>query len=155
MDLFLLSAKNDLSDITPSANQAVIQLSEGQAYWYLGGEYVPFTGGYGTNIDDYIISVFINGVFVNERINLKSVSITDSLNEKVNTCSFKYSNLGLLSNDLEFGMSIVIFDYNLNKIFAGQILDFDKSEEGLATDEVEYSVSCNGWEKKLQTKKVA
>lgn len=155
MDLFLLSAKNDLSDITPNQNQAVIQLNTGQAYWYLNNKYVPFTGGYSQNIDDNIITVFINGINRNNLINLKSFSITDTINEKVNTCRFTYRNDGNLNNDLEFGMSIVVFDYNLNKIFAGQILDFDKQEEGDTTGYIEYSVSCSGWEKKLQTKKVA
>jgi hypothetical protein len=154
VNLFLLSAKNNLEILDTISNQAVIQLKTGQAWWYLSGEYVPFSGGYPVEIDN-VISVFINGILVNDKIDLKSFSITDSLNEKVNTCKFNYRNDGDLNNDLEFGMSIVVFDYNLEKIFAGQILDFDKQEEGDTTGYIEYSVSCSGWEKKLQTKKVA
>lgn len=155
MDLFLLSAKNDLSDITPVDNQAAINLSTGQAYWYLGGEYVPFTGGYSQDIDNYVVSVFIDGLFVNERVVADSLTITDSLNEKVNTCRFDYRNEANSSYNLAYGMSILVFDYNLEKIFAGQILDFDKEEESITSDYILYSVGCSGWEKKLQTKKVA
>lgn len=106
---------------------------------------------------DYPVSIYIDSVLANDKISLKSFSITENLDEKVNTCSFLYKNEGDTDNDLEFGIEIEVYDYASTKIFAGQIMSFFKTEEGnnCNNDYIEYRVKCAGFEKRLQTRTAA
>jgi len=149
--MVLTSNKINFSDISPINGQIVIQLNTGNSFYFLNNSFIPFVSGVPVNFNN-TLTIYINGILRNTQINITDFSINDIINERIDTCIFSYRNEGDINNNIDVGNEVVVFDFDLNKIFSGEIIKMPLSEEWEGAPYILFKVSAIGWRKRLDAK---
>lgn len=100
-----------------------------------------------------MISIFINGTDHTNKVLLDSLTITDQLNQSVDTASFTVQRIASIGKTYkpELGQEVIIEDGG-TRIFGGQIIDWTENVE--STMEITYNVKCKDYTHLLDGKLV-
>lgn len=99
--------------------------------------------------------IYINGVLRTDYVINGSITISDELNSKINTCSFKtYKDDGVFTPT--YGNEVIVYDHNDVKIFGGRITQASEQRAGLIpgtnNELLTYSINCQDYTKDFQRK---
>jgi len=153
-DLILVSQKTDFTDLEFVLDgQIIIDLKQVTASVVLNNTFTEFVDETPINFDNTLF-VYINGMLQNFNIGLKSFTITDIINERIDTCNFVFRNQGDNANNILVNNVIHVFDKDNNKLFAGTITRLSPEQEWEGGNYIEFKANAVSWEFFLNSKKV-